>query len=239
MVKKKTKKQQSQIGPIKQFLNNLNELDLQDGNLTDIDAFALIQLAKSVADKTTFPIKFLEVGCWKGKSTACLALVASKYPSGKVYSIDNFKGAPKTKEEKTAQTSNIISIFKQNMEMINAQDITCLLNMDVRDATIILNQHTFDLVFIDGSNYYYDVQETIDYAFNWVREGGIICGRNLAPTPYNELPEEVKQQAFDTEYLPELKIHPGITKAVNEAFAGKHNTIVKSSLWYWTKHVGG
>jgi predicted O-methyltransferase YrrM len=236
MSKKKDKqvKGLKEATPVEQFLQRLHSMDLQDGNLTDQDALALIKLTKSVAEKSTHSLKLLEVGPWKGKSTACLALVASKYPNGKVYSIDHFKGSPNTRDEKIAKENDILSIFKNNIKTINAQDIICLLNMDIKSAAISLREGSFDLVFIDYDNMYLAMQEAIDYANSWVRVGGIICGRNMPYTSYNEI-EKIVEENIVREYSPEHKIHPGIVKAVYEAFRGGHQIIEGSSIWWWQK----
>ena len=58
-----------------EFLAKLNALDVHDGYLSDIDALALVDVAKKASKPNCM---FLEIGSWKGKSTICLATVAAK-----------------------------------------------------------------------------------------------------------------------------------------------------------------
>jgi predicted O-methyltransferase YrrM len=229
--KKDRKEKRRSSPPIVEFIKNLHELDIQDGHLTDTDAFALIQIAKKVAKETGPPLNFLEMGSWKGKSTICLATVTSKYPGSKIYCIDHFKGNIETSEEQIAKTTDIQTIFRNNLGLTNAKDIVCLLLMDIKDTIGLLQEKKFDLIFIDMDNRYQTMLETLKYAITLIKPGGVICGRNLVGH-YPIIAKEV-DEVIHKEYSQEYKIHPGIIKAVFETFGDSYKRIASSSVWYW------
>ena len=218
---------------LEEFLKNLNTLDLLDGNFSDNDALALMKLAKESVPKKIAPM-FLEIGCWKGKSASCLAVVASKYPSGRVYVIDHFKGASGTSSEQIAKTNDIHNIFKSNMKTINAwETIICLMEMDTSKAFSVLLDNVFDFIFVDADNNYVQYLMHLNYARELVRIGGIVCGRNLV-ADYPEVKKEVDEE-IDKEYSQKYKLHPGVIKAVFEVFGNDYKRIEGSGLWYWKK----
>jgi predicted O-methyltransferase YrrM len=215
----------------KEFFRLLSSLGVDDGNLTNNDAAALISLAKKQAKEGCL---FLEVGAWKGKSTICLASVAAKYKDGFVYTVDHFKGAGGTQEERIANATNILPCFIESLKQANAwQKSVFLLYMPFRDAARILHDYYWDLVFIDHDNRYVPMQEAIDYAISLARFGGIVCGRNLLKH-YPDV-KELVDEGIDQEYLPQTGLHPGVIKAVDDAFGKKYSIVEKSSVWYWVK----
>lgn len=232
MAKKSKSKKPKSVVP-EEFLKNLNALDLLDGNFSDNDALALMKLTKESVPKKIAPM-FLEIGCWKGKSTAILSAVASKYPSGRVYVIDHFRGASGTSSEQVAKTSDIHNIFKNNMKTINAWDqVVCLMEMDTSKAFSVLQDNSFDFVFVDADNNYIQYLMHLNYAKELVRIGGIVCGRNLV-VDYMEAKKEVDEE-IDKEYSQKYKLHPGIVKSVFEVFGNDYKRIDGSGLWYWRK----
>lgn len=231
---KKTKSKKPKGITIEEFLKNLNTLDLLDGNFSDNDALALMKLAKeSVKDQRTF-VTFLEMGAWKGKSTACLSVVVSKFLEGKIYVIDHFQGAPETTSEQVAKTSDVHNIFKNNMKTINAWDkVVHLIEMGIENASCVLQDNTFDFIFIDTDNRYKIYKEHIQYAVEFLRIGGTVCGRNLVAN-YLEVKNEVDEE-IDKEYSQKYKLHPGVIKAVFEVFGNDYKRVEDSGLWYWRK----
>jgi len=94
-----------------EFLAKLHNLDIQDDNIQDSDAVALIELSKRAAKPKC---NFLELGSWKGKSAICLATVAVK-ENGYVWCVDHFQGNAGTRSQGTAVHFDVLTIFKQNL----------------------------------------------------------------------------------------------------------------------------
>jgi predicted O-methyltransferase YrrM len=230
MSKKTKSKKPKGISP-EEFLKNLNTLDLLDGNFSDNDALALMKLAKeSIKDKSG-PFNFLEIGTWKGKSLICLSVIISKFPESKIFAIDHFKGTFGTNEEQLAKTNDILTTCKNNLKIVNASDIVCLLNMNYFDAIKILKQKFFDFIYIDMDNSYQVMKSVLCDSRNLIKSGGMICGRNLI-ADYLDV-KEIIDSNLNKEYLEESKMHPGIIRSVYDVFANKYQKMDNSSFWYW------
>lgn len=213
----------------KEFLTKLQALDIQDGHLTDDDASALIQVAQQAASPKC---NFLEIGCWKGKSTACLVAVAVKQ-NGLVWTVDNFKGSPSTMEETIATRTDVFTIFKRNMKLINAWDSIVPLIGDYRTVMSVLPYNYFKLIYIDANNRYEEMKFLLDSLRKRMHPRGIICGRNLLydyPDRKTFVDEEIQK-----EYSKKYMLHPGIIKAVYETFKGGYKRIPNSTVWYYKK----
>src|SRR5262249_2798991 len=83
-----------------------------DGFLTRAEAAALHRCASMLPPGS----KALEIGCWKGKSTYC---IASGLASGKVYAIDPFNAAGESGSKEVYDHKKgeapLIEQFKENM----------------------------------------------------------------------------------------------------------------------------
>lgn len=82
----------------------------------------------------------------------------------------------------------------------------------------LLNEGSFDFVYVDGSHYYSDVKADIGLAKRLVRDGGILCGDDLERDPYPFLVEYARE-CLDQDCVT-LEgggyFHPGVMLAVHE-----------------------
>ena len=212
-----------------EFLKTLYGLDIADGNLTDDDAIALIKVAQMVARPKC---NFLDIGPWKGKSTICLAIVAAK-ENGIVWTVDHFQGSAGTKEIEQAKYTDILQIFKRNLEAVNAWDLVIPLVTSFQNITKLLPQNFFNLIYIDADNSYTTMKYFLQHAWPKVKPRGIICGRNLLydyPDRKTFVDEEI-DKAYSTKY----QLHPGIIKSVYEMFKGDYKRMPNSTVWYKKK----
>lgn len=213
-----------------EFLKQLNGLDIQDGNLTDSDALALIEVAKRASKPRC---QFLELGAWKGKSTACLAAVAVK-ENGTVWTIDHFEGAPNTKGVGVARFTEIFSVFKQNMKLINAwHSVVFPLVAPLEKVAEIVPTNFFDFIYLDADNRFEEMDTALSLYWKKLKNRGIICGRNLIHH-YTDVKQEVEED-LDKEYSSKYMLHPGIIKAVYKHFKEDYQRIENSSVWYKQK----
>lgn len=124
----------------------------------------------------------VELGVWKGKSTACLA----EHTPGVVFAVDHWLGSEDERQTFHAEantpdgSASVLAQAKANLaEFIYAGKVF-LLQMDsdvaAQRLSRILEHRKADLVFIDGCHKYQVVCRD-----NWnfrplLRPGGILCG---------------------------------------------------------------
>ena len=157
--------------------------------------------------------KIVEVGSWKGKSTAYLAVEIIN--SGKKISIDTvdtWKGSPNEEchvNDPYVKTDGLYSLFLSNIEKVSS--VINPIRMASLDAAKLYDDNSIDIVFIDACHAYECVKEDIDAWYPKVKTGGVIAGHD-----YNH-------HSF-----------PGVIRAVNEAF-GKDKIELIELCWVYRK----
>lgn len=107
--------------------------------------------------------RVLELGAWKGRSTVCLALVATK-----VVSIDWHRGDNRTGDAFTLPS------FVANIEAFGVRGRIVPIVARIEDAWQLLAPASFDLVFIDDDHGQTVAASTLA-ARTLVRPGGVIA----------------------------------------------------------------
>lgn len=227
--------------PHEQFIKNapkiknvtLEELDIKE-NFTDDDAKALKSLLKMVKKNEML---IVEVGSWKGYSTAILAEEMSNC-NGQVFAIDHWKGTPGVWNWEVTKNEDIYLIFRRNMILLGFWDkIVYPLVMDSYLASKIFADEILDFIFLDGDHRYTFFKKDILSWLPKLKEGGILCGHDCEGY-YSDYPEGIQKKIdehLEEDYIPEL-CHPGIVKVLYEIF-GKNYSIMRpnSVVWYYVK----
>ena len=153
-------------GNLKSLLGEIEEIE---GILVPGQELALLVLASSLKERSTI----VEIGSFKGKSTACLALGSPK--TATVYAIDTFKGHQKDFSEGVQFTGgSFYKDFEKNLKEIGVFCKT--IPLTGFSAQIGKNWNKpIDLLFIDGSHIYEDVKKDYELFYPWVRPGGIVA----------------------------------------------------------------
>lgn len=151
---------------------------------------------------------FVEIGAWKGKSTAFMATEIMN--SGKQITfdvIDTWEGSLEHKNDEHIKTNTLYEHFLDNMKPVIGYFNPIKLNSI--DASRLYLDHSLDFILIDGSHEYEDVRLDI---FNWypkLKPGGIMAGDDY-------------HQSW-----------PGVIGAVDELLPGK--MIVDEVCWLYKK----
>jgi predicted O-methyltransferase YrrM len=152
------------------------------------------------------PTKALEVGSWKGLSSAIIAR-----SSRELYCVDTWKGA--TNEFNMALEANavdILSVFRNNMRLLNLTNIRCLV-MSSEEAQNVVRREQFDFIYVDADHSYEAVVNDLSW-YEWLKPGGTMAGHD-----------------FD-------EGHPGVKSAIEGWVHGSRVTIgEKSTVWYLRK----
>lgn len=167
------------------YLFYYKKINSIDGYLSPGQEFFLTKKAYDLKNESTI----VEIGSFKGKSTACLALgcVGS---NKKVFAIDTFKGNTTdfyNFKSGKLYTKGFLSVFKRNLDSLGLLKYVCIkkgLSSDVGRKWV----GSIDLLFIDGSHVYRDVLRDFSIFFPFLKKGGLIMFHDTIP----EFPGVVK-----------------------------------------------
>ena len=135
--------------------------------------------------------KIVELGAWKGRSSAFLVVEAyNKSPKIEVHIVDTWGGNPFDGSED--QSTDAYSKFTSNMSIL-ARPYQAH-RMTTNEAAGLFKDESLDSVFIDADHSYEAVKMDIQNWMPKVRKGGILAGHDYTSA------------------------WPGVIKAVNEIF---------------------
>ncbi len=140
----------------------------------------LYDLATALDDGATI----LEIGSFKGRSTASLAL-ACLGTKKSVWSIDPFTRQP-TDEYSDDIWEYSLEVWSDNMKRVGVADIVhpvVGLSSDIAPSW----DKELDMLFVDGAHYYDDVLADINnYFVPWLKPNGVIAIHDVAqPSPWD------------------------------------------------------
>ncbi|MED4298256.1 class I SAM-dependent methyltransferase [Priestia megaterium] len=142
----------------------------------------------------------VEIGSWKGRSTACLACAIKDRNEGRVYAIDTWKGS--LEHQKTLQgypEDQLYNEFIGNMKKLNLLDYIQPIKMDSIEASRQWpSSLKIGLLYIDASHDYLSVKRDFEFWSPFVTTGGYIIFDDVPSWPgptklVNELPKWYKK----------------------------------------------
>lgn len=209
----------------------MEELDIKEA-FTPGDTDALRELANRACRENAL---FVEIGCWKGYSTAILAesIINSR---GNVYAVDHWQGNFQTWNYAIAQSYDIYALFKTNMIALGLWSIVHPLVMSSQMASRIFADNILDLVFIDADHRYDYIKQDILLWLPKLKEGGILCGHDCEGY-YSVLPEVVREvidKHLGDDFIPGIA-HPGVIRALHDCLNDKYSIMPNSVIWYYIK----
>lgn len=147
--------------------------------------------------------KFVEVGSWKGKSSAFMCVeIANSMKEIDFYCVDTWGGSLEHQYMNKDDLPGLYTLFINNMAPV--KDYYTPLRMTSLDASLKFEDKSLDFVFIDASHEYAHVLLDIDAWLPKVKSGGILAGHDYTPS------------------------WPGVVKAVNERFK---NVVCAEDCW--------
>lgn len=155
---------------------------------------------------------FVELGCWKGRSTAFLLTenINDGIPRTIVV-VDNFIGSTNTEVEKQVykrvKRDKLYAEFMENISPAK-QDLFSVIIDESNKAARFFSDNCVDVIFIDAGHSYENVKADITAWLPKMKKGGIMAGHD-----YNDS-------------------WPGVIKAVNELLGEEHIT-VENSCWFY------
>ena len=110
----------------------------------------------------------LEIGCYKGKSTVCMATTAHF-----ILSIDTFKAGITGQDQQIDFTT--LDEFKKNISEF--KNVSYIIGKSPEDIPM---DRTFDFIFVDGFHAYHHVKKEIEALKIFLRPNGIIAFHDYA-----------------------------------------------------------
>lgn len=120
----------------------------------------------------------VELGAWKGRSSAFLVIEAkNKSPNIKINIVDTWLGSEEHTEE---MKDNLYQKFKSNMTRLDGFYKEHRMTTD--EAVSLFDDASLDGVFIDADHSYEAVKKDITNWMPKVRKGGILAGHDYIQT---------------------------------------------------------
>jgi SAM-dependent methyltransferase len=139
--------------------------------------------------------KFVEVGSWKGKSSAYMAVeIANSEKEIEFFCVDTWEGGPDHQDME--ELSQLYVTFLNNMKPL--ENYYSHLKTTSLEAVERFEDNSLDFVFIDASHEYEDVKNDINAWLPKVKPGGILAGHDYYPEGTDDW-------------------FPGVKRAVNES----------------------
>ena len=159
------------------------------------------------------PAHIVEVGAWKGRSTAYLCVeIKNSNKDIKLDVVDIWTGEtndPKAysdDKEFIENNRDIFPLFKKNLEP--TWDMLTAYQMPSVEASEMYADKSLDFVYIDANHSYEFVKEDLRVWLPKVKDKGIIAGHDYNPVSW-----------------------PGVIKAVNETFVKQNLKFFSGSPW--------
>lgn len=171
------------------------------------DWFSYPRLYSEVVSNLTDNSHIVEVGSWKGKSAAFMAVeIINSGKKIKFDCVDNWLGSPEHQGNQEVIDNTLYNIFISNIEPV--RDYINIVRSDSVAASKLYEDKSLDFVFIDADHTYESVKADIESWLPKIKNGGTIAGHD-----YNSA-------------------WPGVDRAVNEKF----NEVIFSE-YCWIKKV--
>lgn len=133
------------------------------------EAWRLYEFARLLPAGPRGPV-VVEIGSFKGRSSAALALGIQDRGAGRLYAID----------------TNHQSEFGPNLERIGVRDLVEAIRKDSHEARVEFAPSSVDLLFVDGSHEYKDVVQDIEDWTGALADGAIVAFNDPGWTDVNK-----------------------------------------------------
>lgn len=135
-------------------------------------------LYRDMVNKSPSNATFVEIGCWKGKSSSFMAEQIMESRKGiKFYCVDTWKGTLTEdihKNDPDVINDRLFEVFNENMSPFTGH-YTPIRSTSLEAATQF-QDNSLDFIYIDASHEYKDVKNDIKAWLPKLKKGGTIAG---------------------------------------------------------------
>ncbi|MCK5940588.1 MAG: class I SAM-dependent methyltransferase [Planctomycetes bacterium] len=175
-----------------------------DGWLTVDEAITLFELARDLPGEAP---RAVEIGCWQGKSTVCIANGLRGKPGAQLTCIDPFDASGDAEshdayEGRAAGVGGPLrQAFEHNLEDAGVRDLIDVRQGFSHDLTDAVDA-SIDLLFLDGDHSYEAILRDFEDWAPKLKPGGVLAMHDVVH-PVHEGPSKVVQQriANDPQWL--------------------------------------
>lgn len=195
--------------------------------------YALLGALATHALKGKHKVRVLEIGSWAGASSITLGRVIRTLgiTDCGITCVDSWEPyfeqgdtALHYKSMNAAAGSGAIQkLFQHNIRVCDVVGMIEVAKGGSRDVLHLLDDASFDFIYIDGSHKKEDVSYDLKHAKRLVCEGGFICGDDLELMK-SELDAAAHAEALkrNIDFLSDprsgISYHPGVTEAIADTF---------------------
>lgn len=146
---------------------------------------------------------FVEVGCWKGRSTSYLAVeIFNSNKPITLYCVDTWKGSHEHATDPYVLSNTLYDTFLNNLSSV--KDIIVPMRSTSLEGSSQFADNSLDAVFIDASHDQDNVTKDIEAWYPKVAPGGILGGHDHMPD-WPGVVDAVKQFAERCNYKEDLQ----------------------------------
>jgi predicted O-methyltransferase YrrM len=236
-------------------------LDWADGIRPEVMPGDAEALALLVAQSARDGMQAVEVGSWAGNGSTRALAEALRPFGGHLYCVDTWQGSANVDHHRKiiARRGSLFPIFAENVRRYGGEDVIRPLRRTSLEAASLFPDASLDLVFLDGDHSYSQVRQDIQAWLPKVRPGGVLCGHDcdarfarLAPGLQAEVCIHGERDTMkNTRHPGPPEMHPGVVRAVHEAFRGKARLWIETlfstvwshrkpgRLWAWLREMAG
>lgn len=132
-------------------------------------------LYKEMVERASDGAVFVEVGAWKGRSAAFMAVaIINSAKRIAFHVVDHFRGSKEHDIEECIKSGTLMAEFLQNMSPVAGSYNLIPLNSLTAAATF--DDRSCDFVYIDASHEYEDVKRDIQAWLPKIKPGGLLAG---------------------------------------------------------------
>lgn len=167
---------------VERFVCSIDKEVIMDHFYEKVDSqnwFTSPNLYKMFVEKCPIGGKIVEVGCWKGKSSAFLVVEAiNSNKKINIFCVDTWLGNDEIpKDDIDWKNGTVYEKFISNMKPVLGK--FNIIRSPSTEASLLFEDESLDIVFIDASHHYIDVKNDIKCWLPKVKQGGILAGHDL------------------------------------------------------------
>ena len=139
--------------------------------------FSAAGLYRDQVRRATGSAVFVELGCWKGRSTSCMGVEIKN--SGKdirFWAVDHWKGSDEQvhRDDPDLIAGRLFEVFTANIQPV--KDFVIPLKSDSAEAAKQFKDSSVDFVYVDATHTYEGVMRDLISWWPKLKSGGVLAG---------------------------------------------------------------